>query len=277
MANNTNEVKETKEIKGMTNNVGHEIEKQAPSTDVISCTMTNEEHKARVERIHTKMEQGLRLSWDIIVDIASAKERNEQELDGYTKSAEDFNKWANELFGMGETQIKQAVRLVGFYGSIDDKGEYTLDDKYKRYTKEKLDIIQRIPQLKTKAQFDEIVDTLGIMPSTSEGVLKEIVREAKGLPQKDETEKTKDNKKSNKSEKISVDDIKAIKDTEVYKVSEDKRALMSTFITNMREEAMKVKDSKDNKLAMAFVVKFIDSFNEMEKTYNEVGKTNNDK
>lgn len=277
MANNTKEIKETKEVKGMTNNVGQEIAKQAPSTDVISCTMTDEEHKARVERIHTKMEQGLRLSWDIIVDIASAKERNEQELDGYTKSAEDFNKWANELFGMGETQIKQAVRLVGFYGSIDNKGEYTLDDKYKRYTKEKLDIIQRIPQLKTKAQFDEVVDTFGIMPSTSEGVLKEIVREAKGLPQKDETEETKDNKKSKKSEKISVDDIKAIKDTEVYKVSEDKRALMSTFITNMREEAMKVKDSKDNKLAMAFVVKFIDSFNEMEKTYNEVGKTNNDK
>lgn len=272
MANNTKETKETKEVKGMTNNVGQEIEKQAPSTDVISCTMTDEEHKARVERIHTKMEQGLRLSWDIIVDIASAKERNEQELDGYTKSAEDFNKWANELFGMGETQIKQAVRLVGFYGSIDDKGEYTLDDKYKRYTKEKLDIIQRIPQLKTKAQFDEVVDTFGIMPSTSEGVLKEIVREAKGLPQKDETDETKDNKKSKKSEKISVDDIKAIKDTDVYKESEDKRALMSTFITNMREEAMKVKDSKDNKLAMAFVVNFIDNFTEMEKAYNEVGK-----
>ena len=276
MANNTKEVKETKEVKGMTNNVGQEITKQAPSTDVISCTMTDEEHKARVERIHTKMEQGLRLSWDIIVDIASAKERNEQELDGYTKSAEDFNKWANELFGMGETQIKQAVRLVGFYGSIDDKGEYTLDDKYKRYTKEKLDIIQRIPQLKTKAQFDEVVDTFGIMPSTSEGVLKEIVREAKGIPQKDETEETKDNKKSKKSEKISVDDIGAIKETAVYKESEDKRAVMTSFIANMREEAMKIKDSKDNKLAMAFVVKFIDSFNEMEKTYNEVGKTNND-
>lgn len=204
MANKVTDNKTTNsKVKGTANNVGQEIKAQVPSTDVINCTMTEEEHKARVERITTKMEQGLKLSWDIIVDITSAKERNEQELDGYTSSAEDFNKWANELFGMGDTQIKQAVRLVQFYGSIDDKGEYSLEDKYKRYTKEKLDIIQRLLNVKklTKAGFDETVDALGIMPSTSEGILKEMVKQAKGIETKDnDTTTEKDTKKITKSE-----------------------------------------------------------------------------
>ena len=232
--------------------------------------MTEEEHHARVERIHSKMEQGLRLSWDILVDITSAKERKEQTLDGYSDSTEDFNKWAMELFGMGETQIKQASRLIGFYGSIDDKGEYSLDDKYKRYTKEKLDIIQRIPQLRTKAQFDEVTESLGIMPSTSEGVLKQIVREAKGLPEKEE--KTTEQKQAEKEAKQTVKDVKEIKDSKPYKEIEAKRDTLQDFITNMRVEAKKVADSKDNKLAMALVVKFIEGFNDMEKAYNEIGK-----
>ena len=268
---NKNNVKDNS-VKGTPNNVGQEVQAMKPSTDVISCTMTEEEHKARVDRIHTKMEQGLKLSWDIIVDIASAKERNEQELDGYTKSTEDFNKWAMELFGMGETQIKQASRLVGFYGSIDDKGEYTLDDKFKRYTKEKLDIIQRIPQLKTKAQFDEVVETFGIMPSTSEGVLKEIVREAKGLPQKEE--KTAEEKAQAKEEKAQAKEVADIKASEVYKEVDAKRDTLLDFISKQRVEAKKVVDSKKNDLAMAFVLKFIEEFDAMEKNYNNIGKSN---
>ena len=70
MANKVTENKATN-VKGSTNNVGQEIVKQAPTTEVVNCTMTEEEHKARVERITTKMEQGLKLSWDIIVDITT--------------------------------------------------------------------------------------------------------------------------------------------------------------------------------------------------------------
>lgn len=277
MANNKNEktkvenVSRETSVHGTNNNVGQEVSKMQPSTDVISCTMTDEEHKARIERIHAKMEAGLKLSWDILVDITSAKERKEQTLDGYSETEADFNKWAMELFGMGETQIKQASRLIGFYGSIDDKGEYTLEDKYKRYTKEKLDIIQRLPQLKTRAQFDEVVESLGIMPNTSEGVLKEIVREAKGLPQKDDTKKD-DTKKEKKPEKISVTDVSAIKQTEAYKQVDSKRDMLLQFTASMREEAKKVIESKDNKLAMAFTIRFMDAFNELEQNYNNVGK-----
>lgn len=284
MANKNNTVnKDNTTVKGTANNVGQEITKQMPSTDVISCTMTEEEHQARVERIHTKMEQGLRLSWDIIVDIASAKERNEQELDGYTKSADDFNKWANELFGMGETQVKQAIRLVGFYGSIDDKGEYSLDDKYKRFTKEKLDIIQRIPQLKTKAQFDEVCDTFGIMPNTSEGVLKEIVKEAKGITDKSESKEDKEAKKQKKEKEQSTAEIKASVE---YKELESKRDILLKFTgdyyTKVHAYCEKVRAlKKDEPLStdaitemVAIFLSYERDFKEVEKEYNGVGKDN---
>jgi hypothetical protein len=276
MANkiNSKDVKETKtttEVKGTTNNVGQEITK-LQATDVVVCTMTEEEHKARIERINTKMEQGLKLSWDILVDITSAKERHEHVLDGYDDTTEAFNKWAMALFGMGETQIKQASRLISFYGSIDDKGEYSLDDKYKRYTKEKLDIIQRIPKLKTKAQFDEVTETFGIMPSTSESVLKEIVREAKGLPQKTEEEKAKE-----KEEKAKAKEQEAVKKTAeevkanpMYKEVEGKRDVLLKYVQDLYTEAKTIKDSKNDKLAMAFITKLIDEFPKMEKAYNEV-------
>ena len=257
------------QAKGTTNNVGQEIKKQAPSTEVITCTMTDDEHKARIERITSKMEQGLKLSWDIIVDITSAKERNEQELDGYTSSAEDFNKWANELFGMGDTQIKQAVRLVQFYGSIDDKGEYSLDDKFKRYTKEKLDIIQRLLNVKklTKAGFDEVTEALGIMPSTSEGILKEMVRQAKGLP-----EKSEETEKKPKEKEVKEPTIKEIKESATYKVLDTKRDTLLKFVQDMCIEA------NDNKVNdKDFRKHFISKFEEMEKAYNNVGKTEEQK
>lgn len=284
MANKNNTVnKDNTTVKGTANNVGQEITKQKPSADVISCTMTEEEHQARVERIHTKMEQGLRLSWDIIVDIASAKERNEQELDGYTKSADDFNKWANELFGMGETQVKQAIRLVGFYGSIDDKGEYTLDDKYKRFTKEKLDIIQRIPQLKTKAQFDEVCDTFGIMPNTSEGVLKEIVKEAKGITDKGDSKEDKEAKKQKKEKEQTTAEIKSSVE---YKELESKRDILLKFTgdyyTKVHAYCEKVRAlKKDEPLStdaitemVALFLSYERDFKEVEKEYNGVGKDN---
>ena len=204
---NTKAVEETKavvkqeEVKGTPNNAGQEIEKLTPSEVVTTCTMTNEEHEARKQRIHDKMEQGLRLSWDIMADIVSANERHEHTLDGYEDTSEGFLKWANAEFSMGDTQVKQAIRIMGIYGSIDDKGEYTIDDKFKRYTKEKLDIIQRFPAFKTKSNFDDIVESLGIMPKTSEGVLKEMVREAKGLPAEKDNKDNKDDKDNKDTKK----------------------------------------------------------------------------
>ena len=271
MAKNTNVNTETKtetKVTGTVNNAGQEIAPVKPS-EVIDCTMTEEEHKARIKRIQVKMQAGLKLSWDIIVDIASAKERKEQELDGYTGSEADFNKWANELFGMGETQIKQAVRLVGFYGSIDDKGEYALADKYKRFTKEKLDIIQRLPQMKTKADFDTVTESLGIMPNTSEGVLKEMVKQAKGL-----TDKSKDDDKTKDKPKEIKKTREEIMESETYKSlqaerdrfvteSSDVKTFIATWFGYANDTKMSDKD---------FRIEFIKAVKALDKAKAEQAK-----
>ena len=276
MAKNTNTKVETKEnvsretsINGTANNVGQEIQPIGAS-DVVTCTMTEEERKARVERIHEKQAQGLKISWDIMVDIVSAKERKEQALDGYDETEKAFEDWCETMFNIKSTQVRQAVRVLNTYGKVDDNGEWSLEDKYKRYTKEKLDIIQRHPKFTTKASFDNLIEALGITPATSEGVLKQLVREAKGLPEptpKDETEKAS----KPKAEKTapSVEDIKA---SETYKHVEDTKAVVMKFVADMFAEANKVVQSKDNKLAMAYAIRFVEAFKEMEKQYNEVGK-----
>ena len=259
-------------VSGTTNNVGQEITAMKAlegETDVISCTMTEEEHKARKERIYEIQEKCLKGSWDMMVEIASAKERKEQTLDGYNETEADFEKWALEMFGIKSTQVRQYVRILTTYGKMDDKGEYTLEDKYKRYTREKLDIIQRHPQFKTRASFDTLTDALGITPSTSEDVLKELVREAKGLPSPQPKTKNNPNAKGNNASEPSVEDIKA---SDTFKVVDERRDILLKYVADLRVEAREVVDSKDDKLAMAFVIKLIDNFAEMEKAYNNVGK-----
>lgn len=259
-------------VSGTTNNVGQEITAMKPSegdTDVISCTMTEEEHKARKERIYEIQEKCLKGSWDMMVEIASAKERKEQTLDGYNETEADFEKWALEMFGIKSTQVRQYVRILTTYGKMDDNGEYTLEDKYKRYTREKLDIIQRHPQFKTRASFDTLTDSLGITPSTSEDVLKELVREAKGLPAPQPKTKEPKAKGNDNASEPSVEDIKA---SDTFKVVDERRDILLKYVADLRTEAREVVDSKDEKLAMEFVIKLIDSFAEMESAYNNAGK-----
>ena len=280
MAKNKTQAVETKAVEnvssetsvsGTANNVGQEITALKPSEgDVISCTMTEEEHKARKERIYEIQEKCLKGSWDMMVEIASAKERKEQTLDGYNETEADFEKWALEMFGIKSTQVRQYVRILTTYGKMDDKGEYTLEDKYKRYTREKLDIIQRHPQFKTRASFDILTDSLGITPSTSEDVLKDLVREAKGLPTP--TPKAKDNSKGKSKDEPSEPSVEDIKSSNTFKVVDERRDILLKYVADLRIEAKTVLESNDNRLAMAFVVKLIDSFAEMESAYNNVGK-----
>ena len=251
------------------NNVGQEIQPLG-ATNVVTCTMTEEEHKARVDRIHEKQAQGLRISWDIMVDITSAKERKEQSLDGYEETEKGFEEWCETTFNIKSTQVRQAVRVLSVYGKVDDKGEWSLEDKYKRYTKEKLDIIQRHPKFTTKASFDNLVEALGITPATSEGALKTLVREAKGLPEPTPKDTTK---KSQKSEEVKAEPTtEEVKATVTYQNIESKRDILLKYVADLRAEAKTIVDSKDDKLAMAFVVKLIDSFTEMESSYNAVGR-----
>ena len=269
-------------VSGTTNNVGQEINALEPSkVEVISCTMTEEEHKARKERIYEIQEKCLKGSWDMMVEIASAKERKEQTLDGYNETEADFEKWALEMFGIKSTQVRQYVRILTTYGKMDDKGEYTLEDKYKRYTREKLDIIQRHPQFKTRASFDTLTDSLGITPSTSEDVLKDLVREAKGLPAPQPKTSTKNNgAKNNNASEPSIEDVKA---STTYKTVVDKQALVmklcSETYTKCNALVEKINSIPNGKKdpnigieAVALIVTYIEEFKAMETAYNNVGK-----
>lgn len=271
-ANTANKAQDTtNKVQGTTNNIGQEIKPVQATTDVVSCTMTDDEHKARKERIRTKMEQGLKLSWDIIVDITSAKQRHEQELDGYTKSSEDFLVWCASEFGMGATQVKQAVRLVAVYGSCDDKGEFTLEDKYKMYTKEKLDIIQRHPQFKGKSDFDYIVSHNDINPMTSENRLKEIVSVAKnGIT--DKQAEQSDTKADKTQPKETEQDVQIKELTTTIETTNKKVDTLKNFIVKQATEAGKVLRSKDSKQAMQFVEKFLKEFERIEKEQNAITK-----
>ena len=224
-------------VKGTKNNVGQEIQEQK-ATEVITCTMTEEEHAARKERIRQAQSQGREAEFSIMVEIASAKERHEQELDGYDNTEKAFLQWANDEFELGDTQIKQAVRILGVYASVDDKGEYTLPDKFRRYSKEKLDLIQAFPQFKTRADFDALVESLGITPSTSCAVLKQLKNEAKGVETKD-TKDSKDTKETKESkENVSRETIEA---TPLFIETKDSLTLCRDFIT----EAYTHADDKD--------------------------------
>ena len=215
-------------VTGTKNNVGQEIA-EAKAAEVSTCTMTEDEHKARIERIRNAQAQGRDAEFSIMVEIASAKQRHEQELDGYANTEKAFLQWANDMFELGDTQIKQAVRILGVYASVDDKGEYTLPDKFRMYSKEKLDLIQAFPQFKTRADFDALVDALGITPATSCAVIKQLKAEAKGIETKtDEAKAETKEAKAEAKEKITREKIES---TPLFIETKDSLTLCKDFIT----------------------------------------------
>ena len=266
MANTKNVSRETS-VKGTNNNVGQEIKPVKPSEVVATCTMTEEEHKARVNMIYEMQARGIQCEWTIMASITSAKERKEQTLDGYGDSEADFNKWVGDLFEIKDTQVKQMSRIMHVYGTLADNGEWSIAEKFTRYSKEKLDIIQSFPQFKTKANFDELVDALGITPATSCAVLKTLRAEAKGITQKEEPTKKEAEASETTEKTMSTKEVKEIKDSEPYKELDRKKDIMLKFISEHAVEAKKVADSKKNELAMAFVVKFLDDFKALEQEY----------
>ena len=208
---------ETKNVKSTQNNAKQEIKELAPSDVVATCTMTEAEHTARKDRIYSAQRKGNELMWSIMTELKSAKERKEQTLDGYGDTENDFIKWVGDLFEIKDTQVKQMSRIVGVYGTLADNGEWSIEPKFTRYTKEKLDIIQRHKDFKTKFDFDEIVSALGITPETSCANLKAIINRANGKAIEDKKEDDKLNPKTPKKEVTE----KIVKESEVYKSLED--------------------------------------------------------
>lgn len=224
------------------NNMNNEIKEMKASEVVATCTMTEEEHKARIERIYDAQRKGTELEWNIMVELKSAKERHEQTLSGYGDTEADFIKWVGDLFEIKDTQVKQMSRLVGIYGSIADNGEWSIEPKYTRFSKEKLDIIQRHKDFHAKSDFDEIVNALGITPETSCANIKAIINKANGKQLEDKTATDKPSKEEKEAKKT----VEEIKSSDVYKALVDEEKLVKDFVTRFygyaKDNAMSDKD-----------------------------------
>lgn len=260
MANNT------KKIKGTTNNVGQEIKPIQASEVVSTPAMTEQEHKEHMSKM-----LGLYISANasdvaLKAEILASYEKKEYVLDGYNDSEEGFQKWAEDNFNIKKTQAKQLKRVIPIFGTKDSAGYWTIDNKYAVYGLEKLDRIQSHPKFKL-SQFDNFTEALGITDKTTVAELKDIVAEAKGK-NRDE-QKTDEPKAEANGEELTAEEVKRIKDSTPYMEMESKRDTLMKFVSDHIAQAYKVKESKNNEVAMTYVLKLIDDFEEMEKNYSK--------
>ena len=277
--NNTNENNVSREtsVKGMTNNVGQEIAPmQANEHEVVTTpTMTETEHEEHMNKMLGLYITANTSDVALKSEILTSYDKKEYVLDGYADNEDGFQKWAEDNFNIKKTQAKQLKRVIPIFGTKDSNGYWSIEEKYSVYGLEKLDRIQSHPKFKL-AQFDTFTEALGITDKTTVAELKIIVAEAKGKTKTEEskteeskTEESKTEESKTEEKKLTTEDVKEIKDSEPYKEMESKRDTLLKFVSEHITEAYKVKDSKDNKLAMAYVLKLIDDFEEMEKNYSK--------
>ena len=259
-------------IQGSTNNVGQEI--KAMGQDVVTTpTMTEEEHKNHMETMYKYGLQGRIADMSLKVEIKTAYDKKEHLLDGYDDTTKAFYKWAEDKFELKETQVKQAIRVIPIFGKIDDKGYWSMEDKYKVYGLEKLDRIQSHPKFKL-SDFDSFTEVLGISEKSTVADIKAIVARAKGKEDTTGTTGTTDTTDTTgtKAKDTKPLDISAIKSSDAYKEVDAKRDMLLAFISDHMVEAKKIVESKKNDLAMAYVVKLLDDFKTLESDYQNVNK-----
>lgn len=240
------------------NNVNNDIKELKPSTDVVTCTMTNDEHEARVKGIREAQANGRTLEWYVMTQLVSAKERHEQTLDSYDDSEKGFNNWVMDNFEIGETQVKQAVRLIRVYGDLDlNNNEWSINPKFTLFGKEKLDIIQRHKDFKTKGDFDAITKALDITPYTSRETIRQLINQANGKAIETKSGTPSETKEERQAKK----DVKEIKETDTYKELEhnftDTKTFIAKWFSYANDKKMSDKDFRE---------KFIDAVKELEKT-----------
>ena len=280
-------------VSGTENNVGQEI--KAMGQDIVSTpTMTEDEHKEHMEKMFNYGLQGRLADMSLKVEIKTAYDKKEHLLDGYDDTTKSFYKWAEDKFELKETQVKQAIRVIPIFGQLDDKGYWSMEDKFKAYGLEKLDRIQSHPKFKL-SDFDTFTEVLGITDKSTVADIKAIVAKAKGKGNDDTTgdnttdttgdnttDTTGDNTTGTKKDTKKID-ISQVKSSEAYKELDSKRDMLLKFVVEYRtrfkenrEAVEKLNEGDDiSELAancMAIAFSFLDDFEELEKTYNEVGK-----
>ena len=257
-------------VSGTENNVGQEI--KAIGQDIVTTpTMTEDEHKEHMEKMFNYGLQGRLADMSLKVEIKTAYDKKEHLLDGYDDTTKSFYKWAEDKFELKETQVKQAIRVIPIFGQLDDKGYWSMEDKFKVYGLEKLDRIQSHPKFKL-SDFDTFTEVLGITDKSTVADIKAIVAKAKGKGNDDTTgdnttDTTGDNTTDTKKDSKKID-ISQVKSSEAYKELDNKRDILLKFVSEHIVEANKIIESKNNEVAMAYVVKLVEDFKNMEKEYN---------
>ena len=198
------------------NNVNQTINEVAPTvkddngkvtvepTTKVSVDLYND-YKERLTAIYTSVK---RSALDTAKLFTEMDERKVLDYEGEGKRYSSLSAFAEEELGidLSDKQLATYKRITQNYGVRNEDGTYSIDDKFYLYGIEKLDIIWRLPMMNgQRANFDNVVNALGISPNTTAVNLKTIVATAKGLAttnDNDDTKsKSKDKDKSKETDK----------------------------------------------------------------------------
>lgn len=247
------------------NNVNQTINKVAPTvkddngkvtvepTTKVSVDLYND-YKERLTAIYTSVK---RSALDTAKLFTEMDERKVLDYEGEGKRYSSLSAFAEEELGidLSDKQLATYKRITQNYGVRKEDGTYSIDDKFYLYGIEKLDIIWRIPQMNgQRANFDDVVNALGISPNTTAVNLKTIVATAKGLTTTKDNDKpkSKDNDKSKETDvekslkQANVKLIELNRELEKAKAENEETIVdLQSFIIELSEKASSKMTDKD--------------------------------
>lgn len=259
-ANETVETKATQSGQPDTNNVGQSIEKLgAKETTEVGETVsiesptkvTKEQYEAIVTKGQTIVKALLSNQLELAVFCVENDENMAYKVPTTETGAQKYNdvsEWLNAEFGISKTMktIGAYAKVIHIFGIKDKDGHYMLDEKYKKYSIQKLDEIQRLPDFKTRTDLEKLEAESGIYPEMSLTDLREVLAKRKEDSLTEEQKQKRDEKKAEakkkaEKKKTEVEDLKH----EVETVKDD-RQLLFEFITRWygysKDEKMTDKD-----------------------------------
>lgn len=283
MANKINSKVETNKINskvsGQQDNTGKEIQKQGPTIDsevgeVVSIetptTLSDEQYNAVIEQGKNIVKAMLLNDLEKAVYCVETNERGAWKKPLNEHGAQKYNdvsEWLKSEIGL-EVSVKTInnyAKAVHIFAVKDKDGHYTMDDKYKAYSIQKLDEIQRLPDFKTRNDLERYEKDLGIYPEMSVSTLRGVLSDYK------ESQLTSEQKEKREAKKEEAKQKREAKKNEVetltHKVEtlKDDKNLMREFITRwFRYANDKMMSDKD------FRAKYIEAVKEISKYYSDI-------
>lgn len=222
------------------------------NTVVLPKTTATSEDLLNIEmRLDTIFSTARKSTVDVAECIASLNFSKAYVLKGYATIEE----YCENEYSIKKTQVNLALRIVSKYCTEDNKrvGHFTVEDKFKDYGADKLDIIQKMDNFSID-NFDTLVESLDINPKTTLTDLKTIYRKAKGIEEKAPHEKNgspatqekEDNvttalKKANDKKTIQLVHIKSLL-IDLYQMALDEKVRDEDFRAKAKDTLHKVEN-----------------------------------